>query len=374
MKKNIVIIISALNMGGAQRVVSILANNWSKSGYKVTLISTFSEQIEKHFIINDNVKILKVKNSPFLSDIPFINLIWKLLNLRMLIKAQNPDIVISFLARVNIAAALATIGLKPPLIICERTWPPFTSLSNNLNWIYKIIFRRVNQIIVQTNESKSWLRKNYTFIKAEVIPNPVVYPLPKEASGVINPTSIVSPERKIILASGRFHKFKQFNLLINAFSMIKEDFLDWDLIILGDGEERQHLETLSKEVDVLNRIFLPGSVGNIADWYQRADLFVLSSIVEGFPNVLVEALSYGVPSISFDCDTGPRDIIEDGFNGILVDPNKREIGLRNALSQMINNKKLRSRISQNSLLIRDKYSINNIMSKWDRVLNSLISN
>lgn len=370
MKKNIVIIISALNMGGAQRVVSILANNWSKSGYKVTLISTFSEQIEKHFIIYDNVKILKVKNSPFLSDIPFINLIWKLLHLRMLIKAQNPDIVISFLARVNIAAALATLGLKLPLIICERTWPPFTSLSNNLNWLYKIIFRRVNQIIVQTNESKSWLRKNYTFIKAEVIPNPVVYPLPKEASGVINPTSIVSPERKIILASGRFHKFKQFNLLINAFSMIKEDFLDWDLIILGDGEEREHLETLSREVDVLNRIFLPGSVGNIADWYQRADLFVLSSKVEGFPNVLVEALSYGVPSISFDCDTGPRDIIEDGFNGILVDPNKREIGLRNALSQMINNKKLRSRISQNSLLIRDKYSINNIMTKWDKVLNS----
>tara|TARA_B100000989_G_scaffold41435_1_gene26362 strand:- start:17974 stop:19098 length:1125 start_codon:yes stop_codon:yes gene_type:complete len=374
MKKNIVIIISALNMGGAQRVVSILANNWSKSGYKVTLISTFSEQIEKHFIIYDNVKILKVKNSSFLSDIPFINLIWKLLHLRMLIKAQNPDIVISFLARVNIAAALATLGLKLPLIICERTWPPFTSLSNNLNWLYKIIFRRVNQIIVQTNESKSWLRKNYTFIKAEVIPNPVVYPLPKEASGVINPTSIVSPERKIILASGRFHKFKQFNLLINAFSMIKEDFLDWDLIILGDGEEREHLETLSREVDVLNRIFLPGSVGNIADWYQRADLFVLSSKVEGFPNVLVEALSYGVPSISFDCDTGPRDIIEDGFNGILVDPNKREIGLRNALSQMINNKKLRSRISQNSLLIRDKYSINNIMTKWDKVLNSLISN
>ncbi len=374
MKKNIVIIISALNMGGAQRVVSTLANNWSKSGYKVTLISTFSEQIEKHFIIYDNVKILKVKNSSFLSDIPFINLIWKLLHLRMLIKAQNPDIVISFLARVNIAAALATLGLKLPLIICERTWPPFTSLSNNFNWLYKIIFRRVNQIIVQTNESKSWLRKNYTFIKAEVIPNPVVYPLPKEAYGVINPTSIVSPERKIILASGRFHKFKQFNLLINAFSMIKEDFLDWDLIILGDGEEREHLETLSREVDVLNRIFLPGSVGNIADWYQRADLFVLSSKVEGFPNVLVEALSYGVPSISFDCDTGPRDIIEDGFNGILVDPNKREIGLRNALSQMINNKKLRSRISQNSLLIRDKYSINNIMTKWDKVLNSLISN
>ena len=88
----------------------------------------------------------------------------------MLIKAQNPDIVISFLARVNIAAALATIGLKPPLIICERTWPPFTSLSNNLNWIYKIIFRRVNQIIVQTNESKSWLRKKLHFYQGRSHP------------------------------------------------------------------------------------------------------------------------------------------------------------------------------------------------------------
>jgi len=240
--------------------------------------------------------------------------------------------------------------------------------------MYKIIFRRVNKIIVQTTESKSWLRKNYPFIKTEVIPNPVVYPLPKEASGIVDPSKFLSPERKVILASGRLHKFKQFHLLINAFSLIRDEFLDWDLIILGDGEERKYLETLAKEVDVSNRVFFPGSVGNIADWYQRADLFVLSSIVEGFPNVLLEALSYGVPSISFDCDTGPRDMIEDGINGILVDPNKREIGLSNALRQMINDKELRSQISKNSLLIRDKYSINNIMSKWERVLNSLISN
>lgn len=363
-----------MNMGGAQRVASILVNNWSKSGHRVTLISTFSEEIEKHYFTNDNVEVFKLNNSSLFSDVPFINLIYKLLNLRIIIKAQNPDIVISFLARVNLATTLATIGLKVPLLICERTWPPFTSLNNQLNWIYKIIFRRVNKIIVQTAESKSWLRKKYPFIKAEVIPNPVVYPLPRETSGILDPCAVVSSERKVILASGRLHKFKQFDLLIKAFSMIKEDFLDWDLIILGDGEERKHLETLAKDLDIANRVFLPGSVGNIGDWYQRVDLFVLSSIVEGFPNVLLEALSCGVPSISFDCDTGPRDMIEDGVNGILVDPNEREIGLRNALSQMINDKELRSKISKNSLLIRDKYSIDNIMSKWDRVLNSLFSN
>jgi len=95
----------------------------------------------------------------------------------------------------------------------------------------------------------------------------------------------------------------------------------------------------------------------------------LSSIVEGFPNVLLEAMSYGLPCISFDCDTGPGDMIRNGVNGILVNPDDRESGLVNALNKLIPSEELRSEFSRNSILLRDKYSISNVMHKWDNALN-----
>ena len=95
--------------------------------------------------------------------------------------------------------------------------------------------------------------------------------------------------KKVILASGRLHKYKQFDLLIKAFLKLKEKHLDWDLVILGNGEERDNLNHMTRNFGITDRVHFPGSVGNISEWYERADLFVLSSIVEGFPNVLLEA-------------------------------------------------------------------------------------
>ena len=148
------------------------------------------------------------------------------------------------------------------------------------------------------------------------------------------------------------HKYKQFDLLIKAFLKLKEKHLDWDLVILGNGEERDNLNHMTRNFGITDRVHFPGSVGNISEWYERADLFVLSSIVEGFPNVLLEALTYGLPCISFDCNTGPRDIIQDGFNGILVDPNEKELGLSNAIDKIIVNQELRLNLSKNSILLR----------------------
>lgn len=369
MKKNIVIIVSAMNMGGAQRVVSILCNYWSQHGHNVTLISTFSGDKEQYYKLNKDVALEKVTDSPFLSKIKVWNLIWKLINLRKLIKNQNPDVVISFLARVNVASALSMIGIKSPLIICERTWPPFASLNNKFLRIYRFLFRGAKKIIVQTQKSKTWMIENFPDTNVKVIPNPIIYPLPVLIKKSVSPKSLVLQNRKVILASGRMVKFKQFDVLIEAFSQIKDKYQDWDLVILGDGEEKDNLNKLSFELGITDRVFFPGKVGNISEWYKRADLFVLSSIVEGFPNVLLEAMSYGVPSISFDCDTGPRDMIQDGINGILVDPNEKELGLSNAIDKIIANQELRYNLAKNSILLREKYSINNIIQKWNNILD-----
>ena len=129
------------------------------------------------------------------------------------------------------------------------------------------------------------------------------------------------------------------------------------------------MKRLVDELEMSNKINLPGSVGNISEWYERADLFVLSSSVEGFPNVLLEAMTYGIPCVSFDCDTGPRDMIQNGINGLLVHPSEKELGLENALRKLISDKNLRLNISKNATLLREKYSVDNIMKQWDKTLD-----
>ena len=369
MKKNIVIVVSAMNMGGAQRVVSILCNHWSQNGYVITLISTFSGEKINHYQLNKDVALKYLSNNPFFPKNKAWNLVWKLIHLRKLIKSQNPDVVISFLTRVNVASALSTIGIKSPLIICERTFPPFPTLNNNFFWMYRILFKGVDRIIVQTDKSKTWLSQNFSNCDVVVIPNPIVYPLPLNNEQPVSPNSVTLQNKKVILASGRMHKHKQFDVLIRAFSQIKDKYPDWDLIILGDGEERDGLNQMLIDLKMSDRVYFPGSVGNMSEWYERADLFVLSSILEGFPNVLLEAMAYGLPCISFDCDTGPRDMIQDGVNGVLVNPKEKELGLSNAINKMISNEKFRSNIANNSIFLRDKYSVSNIMQKWDNVLD-----
>ena len=369
MKKNIVIVVSAMNLGGAQRVVSILCNHWSKNGYKVNLISTYTGEKTNHYQVHDNVSLRYLSDCPYLSKNKLVNLLWKLFQLRKLVKSINPNQVISFLTRVNVASALSLLGLKIPLIICERTWTPFATLNKNFYWLYRILFKNIDQVIVQTDKSRAWLGKYFPGIEAKVIPNPTMYPIPFQNEKSLNPNNLISNDRKIILASGRLHKYKQFDLLMKAFSSLNLNYPDWDLVILGDGEERKALTDLRLDLDLENKVHLPGSVGNVSEWYERADLFVLSSSVEGFPNVLLEAMTYGLPCVSFDCDTGPRDMIQDGVNGILVAPDEKENGIIKALKRLIEDENYRNEISVNSILLREKFSVSNIMEKWDHILD-----
>ena len=368
MKKTITIVVSAMNLGGAQRVVSILCDHWSNNSYEVNLVSTFTGTKENHYRVNSNVKLIYLDKNRFLSKSKFLNLIWKFIQLRAIFKKHKPDYIISFLTRINIASALAAFGLKRKLIISERTWTPFATLNKKYFWLYRILFKSVNNVIVQTDQSKDWLSSYFPSLSANVIPNPTIYPLPIQKEKSIKPKSVVNMKKKIILASGRMHVYKQFDLLIKAFSDLSKIYLDWDLVILGSGDEREELQKLVLKLEIESRVHMPGSVGNISDWYERADIFALSSVVEGFPNVLLEAMTYGLPCISFDCDTGPREMIQNNINGILIQPDKKEQGLFIGLKRLIENPELRVSISNQEIKIRDQYSKNNIMQKWDNIL------
>ena len=172
---------------------------------------------------------------------------------------------------------------------------------------------------------------------------------------------------KLLIAVGRLVEQKNFKILINIFGKLSVKYPQWKLVILGEGQERKSLEKQILELELITKIELPGAVGNIGEWYEKADIFALTSSFEGFPNALVEAMAYGVASISFDCDTGPRDIIKNNVNGILV-PIDDVVLFTKKLDLLMGDSSLRNQFSKKSINIREELSEDKVYSKWDRVL------
>ncbi len=141
----------------------------------------------------------------------------------------------------------------------------------------------------------------------------------------------------MIISIGRFQKEKDFPTLINAFAKLRER-IDARLVILGDGDERENLESLVKQLGLSAAVDMPGFVENPYSYLSRASIFVLSSVSEGLPNALLEALALKVPIVSTDCVTGPREILREGKDGILV-PVRDPVALANSMELQIRSPK-----------------------------------
>ena len=173
----------------------------------------------------------------------------------------------------------------------------------------------------------------------------------------------------VILAVGRLDQGKQFDHLIAAFAMVSDKHPDWHLVILGDGPERSRLEAQAESLGISARVSLPGRAGNMAQWYQRASFFVLSSRFEGMPNALLEALAHGCPAVSYDCKTGPRDLIRDGVDGILVPPEGGVAALGGAIESMMCDEGMRQRMAAEAIAVRDRFAIGRILAKWEQLFD-----
>jgi glycosyltransferase involved in cell wall biosynthesis len=368
---NIVMVISSMNLGGAQRVVSIMCNYWVKNGHNVTLISTFLGVKRNYYRLDDGVKLRYIKDCVHSRRVSPIVLLKKIQTLRKMINEENPDMIISFLSRINVATILSTIGMNIPIIVSDRNYPPLRGVPFSLGflqWIYRWIFSKANLLVVQTEESMSWIKKHYPNICVKVIPNPVSYPLVNTSPKKI-PKEIVAPGKKVVFAAGRLVDSKQFDILINSFSTLSERHPNWNLVIAGEGVNKQQLMDQILKLGLLDKVYIIGRIGNIGDWYSYSDIFVLSSKHEGFPNSLLEAMSYGLAPISFDCDTGPRDLIINNFNGILVQPKLGGGGLSKAMNRLMSNNDIRMEIAKNSKITRNIFSVNSIMKLWDSEIN-----
>jgi GalNAc-alpha-(1->4)-GalNAc-alpha-(1->3)-diNAcBac-PP-undecaprenol alpha-1,4-N-acetyl-D-galactosaminyltransferase len=351
----ILFLISSLNAGGAERVVTLLANYLVEKHEVV--VATLSND-EPFYDLGKSVEhqkldLLRPSRNIFQK---VVNSLYRLSRIISVIKRVDPDIVVSFMTHTNFLAILASKLTGRPVVVSERI--TFDFYGEHTNRIKRLIYPFCGALVVQTEKDA----KNYSFVSnVKVVPNPLD-PLEIEE---FNKTK----REKIVLAVGRLDEQKGFKGLITAFS--KLDRKDWKLIIAGDGPEHQKLQNLIEALKLKN-VELVGRKKNIFDLYAKASIFVLSSKKEGFPNVLLEAMACGCAVVSFDCPYGPSEIIENGVNGILV-KNQDFEALGNALQRLMDDVELRRRIGDKALKVRDSYSIEKVAAQWMDIFEEIRS-
>ena len=367
---NLLIFIHSLHSGGAERVTANLANHWAAQGWRVTVV-TLSSTAQDFYQLHPAVQriALDVAGASGNALAAIGNNGRRVRTLRRVLRQVQPDVALAMMSTANMLLALAALGLKGVVVAgSERIYPPRIPLGRAWEALRARLYGHLHAMVALTSESANWLAQHTRARRIPVIPNAAAWPLPVQMPSL--PVPECAAGQRILLAVGRLTEQKGFDLLIPAFQRLAPDFPDWQLVILGDGPDRPALQAQVASAGMEGRISLPGRAGNVGQWYEAADLYVMSSRFEGFPNTLVEAMAHGLPAVSFDCDTGPRDIIRHEVDGLLV-PAGDVAALEAALRRLMGDAALRQQWGARALEVRKRFSMERVAGLWEDLFKEL---
>ena len=367
-KMKCLFLITGMPMGGAERVMSTLANELVSQGHQVRLI-TLKEAISA-YKLDQRVEFIggNAKAESHNRVIRFVQssiaAIKGAIFYRKQLKEYNPDIVLSFLTNTNLLAVINNYisRKKYPIIISERCDPRKRSklLINLCNRVYPL----ADCIVCQSREIENYFLEKKPNAITSVIPNPV-----KEEC--IN-TQSINKRKNLIVSAGRLNNQKNYDLLIDAFSDIEKDYSDYYVEIYGQGPEKDRLQEKVNQLGLQERILFKGVKTNVMKHISDAKLYIMSSDFEGFPNALVEAMASGLPVISTDFPTGvARELIRDEENGYVIPVGDRK-KLSQAMVKIISNEEIQKKMSTNNVKLREQLNVNNIVSKWNKLFMETI--
>lgn len=342
--------------GGCERVIAQLLNRWTAEGMDCTLITEC--KVPSFYPLDGRIRFISLLNSPAMgaTDIP-----GAYRKLRKLVKRERPDVVLAMPEKVNVWTVLFLLGLRTPVVVSERNDPRRHPESRLKRLLRRILYPFAQGFIFQTEDAAN-------YFSPAIRKRGVVLPNPLETSRL--PAPRFQGRSKTVIGAGRLNRQKNFPLLLAAFRKFYQTHPDWTLVLYGEGEERGSLLALAEGLPE-GAVALPGQTDKLPEKLGNCGMFVLSSDFEGMPNVLIEAMAVGTPSIATDCPVGGcRALVESGVNGILIPVGEKE-ALVDAMTRLAEDPGFAQSLGQAAAKVRARLDAGVISEEWRRYLGTV---
>lgn len=351
--------------GGLEKMSNALMNELCARGHDVHFYTLDNSNAVSYYEMHESINWHKLNIGEYKNKASLMTRIKRQLKTYKILKDVKPDIILAFQDGAFFNTRIASFLCRVPTVLCERISPQhfdYTSAGRHKNLIWQL-YRVATKITIQCASYKD-MYPTHLQKRLVTIPNPVFV-----ASRYASPSGN-NKHKKMLLCAGRFSYQKNQAILTQAFLELAKDYPDWELCFAGVGEMEEDIRALCYES---SQVKFLGNVKDMSSLYGASHLFCLPSLWEGFPNALSEALAHGLPAIGFAECGGVRDLIIDGYNGILAEGARDKETLKMSLSKLMRDARLREVYGENAVESVKRYKEDFIFDQWENFIKDVVN-